>query len=234
MSRVVNRSDGRSMRLPSRILNLKSHRDGYVYTTLSRDGQASSFLVHRLVAAAFMECPTGRIRHVSGDRSDNRLVNLLDADTISPVERLWERTTVDESTGCWVFAGALNRGYGMISVDGVAKLAHRVAYRELIDQDLSDDLTIDHVTARGCRSKACWNPEHLEAVTTQENTRRRDSNLARAIRGPRPRETHCLRGHERTAANVEKSGNCRECANERRRERRRRAKRVYPSEELGL
>lgn len=107
MSRVVNRSDGRSMRLPSRILNLKSHRDGYVYTTLSRDGQASSFLVHRLVAAAFMECPTGRIRHVSGDRSDNRLVNLLDADTISPVERLWERTTVDESTGCWVFAGGV-------------------------------------------------------------------------------------------------------------------------------
>lgn len=42
---------------------------------------------------------------------------------------------------------------------------------------------VDHVWDRGCRSRACFWPDHLEAVTQAENNRR----MSAAIRSRRPR-----------------------------------------------
>src|SRR5699024_5721792 len=62
---------------------------------------------------------------------------------------------------------------------------------------------IDHL----CLNKACCNPEHLEVVTTQENTRRRD--LAHEY------DKYCRNGHARTSENtyIAKTGmrSCRIC-----------------------
>lgn len=49
--------------------------------------------------------------------------------------------------------------------------------------EIPDSLQIDHL----CRNKGCVNPDHLELVTTQENTRRRVEA-----------KTHCKRGHKYT------------------------------------
>lgn len=73
----------------------------------------------------------------------------------------------------WVFNGArTHNGYAVIATSGkgVAR-AHRVAY-ELANGPIPAGLHVDHVQKRGCRSRACCNPAHLEAITQAENNRR--------------------------------------------------------------
>lgn len=69
---------------------------------------------------------------------------------------------------CWWWTGGhSDQGYGLMRVDGVTALAHRVAYM-LHHGPISPDQVIDHV----CGHKRCVNPSHLEAVSQSENMRR--------------------------------------------------------------
>lgn len=73
----------------------------------------------------------------------------------------------------WVYRGALNHnGYPIMCVGGkkVAR-AHRVAY-EIAHGPIPPGLHIDHVWLKGCRSRACVNPAHLEAVRQKVNNQR--------------------------------------------------------------
>lgn len=73
----------------------------------------------------------------------------------------------------WIYTGALNHnGYPIMSVGGkkVAR-AHRIAY-ELAHGSIPAGLHVDHVWLKGCRSRACVRPEHLEAVTQRRNNAR--------------------------------------------------------------
>ena len=72
-----------------------------------------------------------------------------------------------EETGCWVWTGFLNKGYGRVNVAGKIRDVHRVAY-EFFVGPVPDGLDLDHV----CRNRACANPEHLEPVSRAENLRR--------------------------------------------------------------
>lgn len=123
----------------------------------------------------------------------------------SVAERLEAGTVADPNTGCRLWAGA-NRppsGYGVLMVDGTMKYAHRVAY-ELSKGPIPDGLQVDHL----CRTPACVNPAHLEAVTQTEN-RRRCVNVQR---------TSCRHGHEMTPENTAiVSGRrlCRQCGRDR-------------------
>lgn len=83
---------------------------------------------------------------------------------------------IDPDTGCWRWLrGKSSGGYGMawIKVDGVPKrvYAHRLVY-ERHKGAIPEDMTLDHVKARGCRYRDCVNPDHLEPVTHAENSRR--------------------------------------------------------------
>lgn len=75
------------------------------------------------------------------------------------------------STGCWLWDGEIDRdGYGHFWA-GRRVMAHRFSYEAYIGP-IPEGMQIDHVKARGCTSRSCINPAHLEAVTQLENRRR--------------------------------------------------------------
>jgi hypothetical protein len=125
-------------------------------------------------------------------------------------DRFWQKVDIKEPDECWLWTGALHgKGYGHFRLDGRIEKAHRVAW-VLANGLVPDGLTVDHVAARGCTSKACVNPAHLEPVTNRVNTLRGGNACA-----VNARMTHCRRGHEFTVENtrIETTGSrrCRTC-----------------------
>lgn len=98
----------------------------------------------------------------------------------------------DDAEGCWLWRGNVNnRGYGVIGwrespTKNRGTSAHRVAY-QLFKGEIPDGYEIDHL----CRVILCCRPDHLEAVTPDENRRRAVAAL-----------THCPHGHEYDEANT--------------------------------
>lgn len=95
----------------------------------------------------------------------------------------WMKVKRVQENGCWEWQGKLRDGYGVaVLKDGKTAAAHRVAHT-LLKGEIPEGLQIDHL----CRNTKCVNPNHLEAVTLQENV----------IRGyaARPQASHCKRGH---------------------------------------
>lgn len=89
------------------------------------------------------------------------------------LRRVAARLTFPEG-GCWIFTGALNRGYGRVhGEDGKLHYAHRVMYEAMVG-DVPEGLELDHL----CRRRACCNPWHLEAVTRRENLLRGETLAA--------------------------------------------------------
>lgn len=74
----------------------------------------------------------------------------------------------------WIYTGRARswNGYAIIATHGkrVAR-AHRIAY-EIVNGPIPPTLHIDHVWLKGCRSRACIRPDHLEAVEQRVNNRR--------------------------------------------------------------
>lgn len=97
------------------------------------------------------------------------------------VAKMLNRRRVTE-TGCWEWTGGTNGvGYGVITIRYRRLYVHRLAY-SLTAGPIPAGMVIDHL----CRNRACFNPEHLEAVSQAENIRR--SPLV----GPK---SHCIHGH---------------------------------------
>ena len=117
--------------------------------------------------------------------------------------RFWRiaKPAIGNLNECWIWPGSKNeKGYGKISAiggrGGKHVYAHRASY-EIFIGPIPEGLTIDHVKERGCTSKACFNPAHLEIVTQKENVLRSNSITAQEAR-----QTHCKYGHPLSGDNL--------------------------------
>ena len=138
----------------------------------------------------------------------------------SLLERFVQKFIPEPNTGCWLWTACCSSGgYGSIKLNGKMVGAHRVAY-ELFVGPIPYGLELDHVKARGCVGSVCVNPQHLEPVTHQENTRRGE------VGSHNRDKTRCPAGHLYDEANTFESSHpgrrCRECHRERNRARYRR------------
>ena len=97
--------------------------------------------------------------------------------TVPAIGRLSLRVTVDEMYGCWALP--LRTEHDEIgrarypTVNDKANgargiLAHRYAWRQVIDPNIPTEQHLDHL----CRVHACCNLSHLEPVSLAKNTKR--------------------------------------------------------------
>ncbi len=77
-ARVVEHKVKSKQTLRERILKAGTLKNGYLFVVLCRNGQKKTFLVHRLVAMAFLEKSENKeqVNHINNIRYDNRLENL--------------------------------------------------------------------------------------------------------------------------------------------------------------
>jgi HNH endonuclease len=110
---------------------------------------------------------------------------------------------------CWLWKplGSVG-GYGAFYLGGRGMTSHRASYI-LFVEPIPDGLVIDHL----CRVRNCVRPEHLEAVTSGENTRRGKAWESGAEW--QRSKTTCPKGHEYAGDNLrispDGSRSCRTC-----------------------
>jgi hypothetical protein len=150
----------------------------------------------------FQQMPRPDHSRIGGSQLASKKIPLIDR-----LESVIDRTGPDwNGKGpCWNWRLHRDKaGYGRVWADGKMRKAHRVVY-ELFSPKIPDGLVIDHL----CRNPRCVNPDHLEPVTSGENTRRG------ILKGTKKPLTHCKRGHEFTLDNTDFNRDgyrlCRKC-----------------------
>lgn len=93
---------------------------------------------------------------------------------------------VFQGSPCWEWSDRTDKaGYAAWNRLGES-YAHRVSHLVFIGP-IPPKYHVDHV----CRNRSCFNPLHLEAITGEENRRRRNEAV-----------THCVNGHEFSPENT--------------------------------
>lgn len=133
-------------------------------------------------------------------------------------EKLERRREIDPITGCWNWTGRIEDGYGKVALSSRYTSVHKASF-ELWKGRVPNGTELDHL----CRNRRCFNPDHLEPVTHQENVRR--GALPQMMREKAAAKTHCYKGHSLSGENLVLQGPqkkfrvCRICRAERQRKR---------------
>ncbi len=137
------------------------------------------------------------------------------------IEGFWDRIDIRTADECWPWREPTTKaGYVQISVGSRLWLGHRFFWLFVLEREIpADTPVIDHschndtgCIIEPCPHKSCFNPDHLEAVTHQENMHR--GNMYKP---------KCTSGHLFTPENtllINRSDGyterrCRICSNER-------------------
>ena len=93
------------------------------------------------------------------------------------LNRFLSKIDFEPNSGCWLWNGALDtHGYGQFHTAGKKNhRAHRWYYLRVVGPT---EKQLDHL----CQTRCCVNPDHLEPVTTQENTRRGNGTPSKELR----------------------------------------------------
>ena len=156
------------------------HIDGYWEVSVLN----KTYLAHKLAwLYVYGEMPSGRLTHINGDKSDNRIENLGSADSrklANPkkltADRLREVLDYCPETGEFTrkvaygkfkagecAGGLLNTGYVSISVDGSPYLAHRLAWLHVHGEWPMGH--VDHINHIESDNRLC----NLRDVTHKQN-----------------------------------------------------------------
>lgn len=129
--------------------------------------------------------------------------------TEQQIERFWAKVDRRGPEECWLWKGSTTESHGFVY--GTCTMGtehykpHRVAFA-LVRGSINAELTLDHVESRGCTSKLCCNPWHMEEVTESENT-------LRQYRSPdRLYSLTCKKGHAREFVPAPQAYRCGKCA----------------------
>ena len=98
-------------------------------------------------------------------------------------------------SGCHIWQGALNKGYGQVWVDGRMHFVHRVRYEREVGP-IPEGMHLDHFFCDNGPG-GCCNPAHVRPVTVRENTLRGSAQSAQNAA-----KTHCPRGHPLSGDNL--------------------------------
>lgn len=112
-----------------------------------------------------------------------------------------KRTSINSETNCWEYLGTNSDGYGQITIDGVFYYTHQLSamlYLGYKGYSKLFKLVVCHKPT--CKSKACWNPDHIYVGTDADNNR--DLRESGNAHGKYTNVTHCVNGHEFTPENT--------------------------------
>lgn len=85
------------------------------------------------------------------------------------IERFWSKVKRGADDDCWPWlAGKNSDGYGVFTVSGIDKRAHRIAYM-LANGQIDPKAKVLH----SCDNPPCCNPNHLHSGTQGDNNRER-------------------------------------------------------------
>src|SRR5437660_10398733 len=84
-------------------------------------------------------------------------------------EKLEKYRRIDNGTGCWIWLSDLLNGYGITNYKGKPVYVHRLSMHLFRGFDLDSGLEILHKAE--CKSRRCFNPDHLYDGTQQDNMR---------------------------------------------------------------
>lgn len=122
------------------------------------------------------------------------------------VEYLTSRSVRDDLTGCVTWSGPKHKnGYGKVRLRNQEFLAHRASW-VAAGRPLTEGMVLDHL----CRNRACVNVDHLEEVSSRENTLRGISPVAMHLR--LHQSGRCSHGHDLSKVGFHKQGKTKCCA----------------------
>lgn len=108
LPRIVERN-GQKMRLKATVLRPQKCTNGYLFVCLSNRGEVKQFLIHRLVANAFIPNGNGEINHIDENKANNALYNL---EWLSHSENIRHGTCIERSKRNHNQRGCNNPMYG--------------------------------------------------------------------------------------------------------------------------
>ncbi len=106
-----------------RILKTRPRKDGYVNIQLSKAGKIKTFLMHRLVALAFIENPLEKpdVDHIDRNKSNNIIDNLRWSTTSENLMNSSKRAFTSSIYKGVCFHGQTDRWRTQIRINGIAK-----------------------------------------------------------------------------------------------------------------